>query len=629
MKDEANKGFIQRNRRKILLALDVSCITAAYLITWILISGRASLNEYRSLLFSSCVLFVLCFIIVFVIMGMYDSLWKYAEIYEFFRCALASVISIAAFITLSLIIYQERRIPLSVYLMSSLFAVSLTLYVRLTYRMVRNTQITNSGKQSRRVLIVGAGDAASMLLHEIFRDVNTDYNIVCIVDDDERKVGRSIMGIKIMGLIADIPALVSQCDIDTIIIAVPSASEEQKRRILDICSKTACNMRMLPDICKLINDGKDLLTRVREVKVEDLLGREEIDLDATKNLHLRDKVVMVTGGGGSIGSELCFQIAASSPKKLVVVDIYENSAYEVQQKLKMDYGDALDVDVRIASVRDSKKMDSLIGETRPNIIFHAAAHKHVPLMEVSPEEAVKNNVCGTFNVTQSAAKYGVETFVLISTDKAVNPTSIMGATKRICEMIVQAMDKTSDTRFVAVRFGNVLGSNGSVVPLFKEQIAKGGPVTVTHPDIVRYFMTISEAVSLVITASQIAKGGEIFVLDMGHQVRILDLAENLIRLAGFLPYRDIPIVFTGLRPGEKLYEELLLSEEGIKNTEEKKIFIGNPGDIDKDEFFERLAALKALAYSNARASVVDTVITMVPTFKREEAAHRESDFYGY
>ena len=614
---DKKQNFLQRHRRALLLAFDIVCITLAYLLTWVLISGRASLTEYRSLLFSSCVLFVLCFVIVFVMMGMYDSLWRYAEIYEFFRCALAAALSIAAFVAVTLVIYRERRVPISVYLMSALFASSLTLYSRLTYRMIRNTQITAAGRQRRRVLIVGAGDAASMLMHEIFRDNQSDYNIVCVVDDNKQKIGRTIMGVKIMGTTEEIPALVNQCDIDTILLAVPAAADAEKKRILNICSQTACNMRMRPYFTKMINDSKDLLGRVREVKVEDLLGREEIDLVRPERTHVTDKAVMVTGGGGSIGSELCEQIAAMRPRRLVIVDIYENSAYDVQQKLKMKYGEALELDVRIASVRDSKKMDALFAEVRPELVFHAAAHKHVPLMETSPEEAVKNNVCGTWNVARSADKYGVETFVLISTDKAVNPTSIMGATKRICEMIVQAMAKKSGTRFVAVRFGNVLGSNGSVIPLFKEQIAAGGPVTVTHPDIVRYFMTISEAVSLVISASEIARGGEVFVLDMGHQVKILDLAENLIRLAGFMPYRDIPIVFTGLRPGEKLYEELLLSEEGVTDTGKNKIFIGNPGDIDKDVFFDRLAALKALAYANRRQDVVDMVIDMVPTFRHE------------
>ncbi len=612
------ESFIQRNRRSFLLLMDIFCITAAYLITWISISSRMSLYEYRSLLFSSCVLFVLCFVIVFVMMGMYDSLWRYAEIYEFFRCALAAILAVGAFIVITWIIYQgDKRIPTSVYLMSSLFAVSLTLYIRLTYRMVRNTRIIYSGQQRHRVLVVGAGDAASSLLHEIFKDSHSDYNIVCVVDDNPQKVGRTIMGIKIMGTTNDIPTLVTQCDIDTILIAIPTADEVERKRILNICSKTACNMRMLPDYTRMISDGRELLSRVRDVKVEDLLGREEVDLEAPHNAHLKGKVVLVTGAGGSIGTELCNQIAASEPKKLIMVDIYENNIYDVEQRLRMRHGERLQLEVCVASVRDSKKMDALFAQTRPEVVFHAAAHKHVPLMETSPEEAIKNNVCGTLNVAQSAHKYKVETFVLISTDKAVNPTSIMGASKRICEMIVQAMSKESDTRFVAVRFGNVLGSNGSVIPLFKEQIAAGGPVTVTHPDIVRYFMTISEAVSLVISAGEIAKGGEIFVLDMGHQVKILDLAENLIRLAGFQPYKDIEIVFTGLRPGEKLYEELLLSEEGILNTEQAKIFIGNAGDIDKEPFFAQLAELKVLAYANQSEEVVRRITKMVPTFTHE------------
>lgn len=613
MDSRANTSFFSKHRRMLLVLFDVFVVLTAYLGTWALISGRESLTEYRSLLFSSCVLFVLCFITVYELMGLYDSLWNFAELYEFFRCALASAISISVFLAITLFIYKERRVPISVYIMSSLFAASLTLYGRLTYRMIRNTT-KNRGDNKRRVMLIGAGNAASTLMHELFRDPDNNYNVICAVDDDPEKQGRTMMGVKIMGTTNDIPALVAQCEIDTLLLAIPSADEVEKQRILKICSQTTCNMRTLPDICKLISDGKELLERVRDVKMEDLLGREEITLQTTHE-HLQGKVVMVTGGGGSIGSVICDQVAASKPKKLVLVEMYENSAYDVQQKLIMQYGSSLDIDVRICSIRDSRKMDALIRECRPEIIFHAAAHKHVPLMETSPEEAVKNNVCGTWNLAVSADRYGVESFVLISTDKAVNPTSIMGATKRICEMIIQAMSKTSQTRFVAVRFGNVLGSNGSVIPLFKEQITKGGPVTVTHPDITRYFMTIDEAVSLVITAQKMAKGGEIFVLDMGEQVKILDLAENLIRLAGFLPYKDIPIVFTGLRPGEKLYEELLLSEEGVTETENKKIFIGNLHGVEKEVLFQQLAELKALAFSNDRQKTVDKIISMVPTFR--------------
>lgn len=613
MNSRDNGNFFSKHRRLLLVLFDIGVVLMAYLGTWALISGRESLTEYRSLLFSSCVLFVLCFVTVYELMGLYDSLWNYAELYEFFRCALGSVIAITAFLIITLFIYRERRVPISVYIMSSLFSASLTLYTRLTYRMIRNTT-ANRGDEKRRVMLIGAGNAASTLLHELFRDPNNNYNVICAVDDDPNKQGRTMMGVKIMGTTNDIPALVTQCEIDTLLLAIPSADEVEKQRILKICSQTKCNMRTLPDICKLISDGKELLERVRDVKMEDLLGREEIDLQTTHE-HLQGKVVMVTGGGGSIGSVICNQVAASKPKKLILVEMYENSAYDVQQKLLMEYGTDLDIDVRICSIRDSRKIDSLMNECKPEIVFHAAAHKHVPLMETSPEEAVKNNVCGTWNLAISADKYGVESFVLISTDKAVNPTSIMGATKRICEMIIQAMSKTSKTRFVAVRFGNVLGSNGSVIPLFKEQITKGGPVTVTHPDITRYFMTIDEAVSLVITAQKMAKGGEIFVLDMGEQVKILDLAENLIRLAGFLPYKDIPIVFTGLRPGEKLYEELLLSEEGVTETENKKIFIGNLKGVDKEELFKEIAELKAIAFSNDRKKTVEKIISMVPTFR--------------
>ena len=352
--------------------------------------------------------------------------------------------------------------------------------------------------------------------------------------------------------------------------------------------------------------------------MEDVLGREQIELTDLTNTLVSGKVVMVTGGGGSIGSELCRQIAACGPKRLIIVDIYENSAYSVQQELKRRYGSALKLDVCIASVRDSKKVDRLFARYQPDVVFHAAAHKHVPLMEDAPEEAVKNNVFGTYNVALSADKYGVGRFVLISTDKAVNPTNVMGATKRLCEMIVQALAQKSKTKFVAVRFGNVLGSNGSVLPLFKEQIAAGGPVTVTHPDIVRYFMTIPEAVRLVLEAGAMGNGGDIFVLDMGNPVKILDLAENLIKLSGFIPYRDIEIKFTGLRPGEKLYEELLMDEEGLRQTDNKKIFVGAPLKLNKDTFFDHLATLKQIAYSNNSDNLVQALIDLVPTFHHAE-----------
>ena len=617
-------NFAQRYRKQILIAFDVVVVTISYMLPWVLIQGRTSFSEYNSLLLASCFFFVCCYEIVYGLMGMYDSLWRYAEIVEFFRLCVASGIAVAIFIAVTMTLwYSERRVPISVYFLSAMFASSLTLYSRLTYRMYRNTKLEKNSKSRRRVMLIGAGDAASTLLHELFKNKSPDMNIICCVDDAPEKVGRSIMGIEIMGTTNDIPELVDRCEIETILLAIPTLDEENKKRILGICNKTKCNVRILPDIVKLIADGKDLLSRVRDVRVEDVLGREEIELTNLSSGLISGKTVMVTGGGGSIGSELCRQIASCNPKLLIIVDIYENNAYSIQQELCRKYGRELNLEVRIASVRDSKKVDALFNWFRPDVVFHAAAHKHVPLMEDAPEEAVKNNVFGTYNVAMSAEKYGVDRFVLISTDKAVNPTNVMGATKRVCEMIVQALAQKSKTSFVAVRFGNVLGSNGSVLPLFKEQIEAGGPLTVTHPDIVRYFMTIPEAVRLVLEAGAMGNGGDIFVLDMGNPVKILDLAENLIKLSGFIPYRDIEIKFTGLRPGEKLYEELLMDEEGLRQTDNKKIFVGSPLKLNKDTFFDHLKALKEIAYSNNSENLVQALLDLVPTFHHEQHDYNE------
>ena len=611
--------FAQRFRKQILIAFDIVAITIAYILPWVFINGRTSFTEYNSLLFASCFFFVCCYEIVYWLMGMYDSLWRYAEIVEFFRLCLASALAVGIFVAVTLALWaSERRIPISVYFLSATFASALTLYARLTYRMFRNTKIAQGGLTRRRTLVIGAGDAASTLLHELSKNKSPDMNIICCVDDAPEKVGRNIMGIEIMGTTDDIPELVERCEIETLLLAIPTVDEENKRRILGICNKTKCNVRILPDIVKLIADGKDILSRIRDVRVEDVLGRPEIELKDSTNKLITGKTVMVTGGGGSIGSELCRQIAMCSPKKLIILDIYENSAYSIQQELLRRYGKRLNLHVLIASVRDSKKIDALFRANRPDVVFHAAAHKHVPLMENSPEEAVKNNVFGTYNVACAADRYGAERFVLISTDKAVNPTNVMGATKRVCEMIVQALAQKSKTKFVAVRFGNVLGSNGSVLPLFKEQIAAGGPVTVTDPEIVRFFMTIPEAVQLVLEAGQMGKGGEIFVLDMGKPVKILDLAENLIKLSGLIPYKDIEIKFTGLRPGEKLYEELLMDEEGVRKTGNRKIFIGSPLGLSKDTFFEQLAELKKIAYSNRSENLVQALLDLVPTFTHKE-----------
>ena len=619
-------AILSRFRKQILMLFDVCALTVCYLAPWVLISGRAPYAQYSSLLVASCFLFVCCFEIVYGLMGMYDSLWRYAEVVEFFRLCTGSAIAIFLFVASSLLIFQGTgsQVPISVYFLSAMFSAGVTMYSRLVYRMYRNVKLGKKGGQkARRTLLIGAGDAASTHLHEQFKKHSPDMNIICCVDDAPEKQGRYIMGIQIMGTTEDIPEIVEQCEIESILLAIPTMDEENKRRVLSICNKTKCNIKILPVIVKMITDGQDLASRIRDVKVEDLLGREEVQLSVRIAEFLRGKRVMVTGGGGSIGSELCRQIASCEPKELLLVDIYENSAYEIQQELRRKYGDKLDLQVQIASVRDSKKMDALFEHYRPEIVFHAAAHKHVPLMEDSPEEAVKNNVFGTFNVASSADRYGAERFVLISTDKAVNPTNVMGATKRVCEMIVQAMAQRSKTRFAAVRFGNVLGSNGSVIPLFKDQIACGGPVTVTHPDIVRYFMTISEAVSLVLEAGSMATGGEIFVLDMGKPMRILDLAENLIKLSGFIPYKDIQIVFTGLRPGEKLFEELLMDEEGLRKTENRKIYIGAPLKLNNQTFFDHLMTLKQIAYTNNSDNLVQALIDMVPTFHHKTNCGQE------
>ena len=440
------------------------------------------------------------------------------------------------------------------------------------------------------------------------------YRPVVVVDDDDEKVGRMLQGILVKGKTTDIPAIVEQYDIQTILIAIPSLTGEAKKRIIGICSETVCEVKIIPYMHKVI-DGTGLIGQAQNINIEDLLGREAIRFDDTNVREMvSGKVCMITGGGGSIGSELCRQVASFGPKTLVIVDIYENNAYDIQQELLSKYKN-LDLDVRIASVRDYDKMKTLFELFKPELVCHAAAHKHVPLMETSPEEAIKNNIFGTFNTASLANEYGVKKFVLVSTDKAVNPTNVMGATKRACEMIVQYFaQKSKFTEFVAVRFGNVLGSNGSVIPLFEKQIAAGGPVTVTHPDIIRYFMTIPEAVSLILQAGTIAKGGEIFVLDMGDPVKILSLAENLIRLHGKEPYNEIDIKFTGLRPGEKLFEELLMSEEGLKETANKKIFIGTQIEIDEESFEKALEVIKAKAMSNNSDATVEELRRLVPTF---------------
>ncbi len=465
-----------------------------------------------------------------------------------------------------------------------------------------------------RVIVIGAGVAGAKLIDEMHYTSKINYVPVCILDDDEMKIGKKIGGVKIFGKIEEVEKAVKEYNPTEIVIAIPSLPKSELKRIIMLCNKTGCKVKNIPGSYQLVN-GQVSVASIKDVSIADLLGREQVKINTEEVMgYIENKVVLVTGGGGSIGSELCRQIAAHNPKQLIIFDIYENNAYEIEQELKRKYKENLSLLTLIGSVRDSKKLEKVFAQYKPQIVFHAAAHKHVPLMETSPNEAVKNNVSGTFKVADASGRYGVERFVLISTDKAVNPTNIMGATKRICEMIVQTMNNKYKTDFVAVRFGNVLGSNGSVIPLFAKQIAEGGPITVTHKDIVRYFMTIPEAVSLVLQAGVYAKGGEIFVLDMGEPVRIYDLAENMIKLSGLEPGKDIEIKITGLRPGEKLYEERLMEEEGLQKTSNDMISIGKPLVIDEKNLLNKVNELYIEAY-NETEKMKELVQELVPTYK--------------
>jgi FlaA1/EpsC-like NDP-sugar epimerase len=545
---------------------------------------------------------------------LYHSLWQYASIAEVYRIA-------EACITVEIVHYVCNRIagnmlPRSCYFNAAIYLIIAICASRFMYRMIRTVlNKYRNIKTSNNVMIIGAGEATNVIMREIqSSSYLANSNIACIIDDDRRKVGKYIRGVKVIGTRDKIKEAAKLYDIDEIIFAIPSASNEVKRDILNICKETDCTLKILPGVYQMV-DGEINVNSIRNVDVLDLLGRDPIEVDIESIMgYVKDKVIMVTGGGGSIGSELCRQLVSHKPKQLIIFDIYENNAYDIQQELKINYPDA-NVVTLIGSIRNVSRLESVFAQYKPDIVYHAAAHKHVPLMEVSPDEAVKNNVVGTWNVAKMADKYGVKKFVMISTDKAVNPTNVMGATKRICEMIVQTYNEISKTDFVAVRFGNVLGSNGSVIPLFKKQIEAGGPVTVTDPNIIRYFMTIPEAVSLVLQAGAYAKGGEIFILDMGEPVKIDDLAKNLIRLSGYTLGVDMEIKYTGLRPGEKLYEELLMKEEGLQETDNKLIHIGKPIEFDKENFFDNLEKLKEEAYSetgNIREYLKNVVDTYHP-----------------
>ncbi len=561
---------------------------------------------------------ILATLVIFYFMRLYSSLWAFAGETELQNIVMACALStLANGIGLQFFRITAQAVPRSYYPAYLAVLVVCIFASRFSYRFFRSLKHKQQNKKNQiSVMVIGAGEAANVIIKEIVNSNFSTMVIKCIIDDDKGKWGRYIQGIKVVGGREKIVECADIYEVDEIIVAMPSASRLEIRNILEICKDTNCKLRSLPGMYQLVN-GEVNISKLRDVEVEDLLGRDPITVDMDSILgYVQGKVVLVTGGGGSIGSELCRQIATHKPRQLVIVDIYENSVYDVQQELKSDFPE-LDLVVLIASVRNTNRMNYIFSKYNPDIVYHAAAHKHVPLMEDSPTEAIKNNVFGTFKTAQAAAMSGVQRFVMISTDKAVNPTNIMGASKRICEMIIQTFDKHYETEFVAVRFGNVLGSNGSVIPLFRKQIAAGGPVTVTHPDIIRYFMTIPEAVSLVLQAGAYAKGGEIFVLDMGEPVKILSLAENLIKLSGFRVGEDIKIEFTGLRPGEKLYEELLMDEEGMKNTANKMIRIGKPIELDEHEFFADLKELKDECQIE-NSDIRPLIQKIVPTYHYEE-----------
>lgn len=612
-------------RRAALIIYDIiSVIAASYLalLTRYNFSFKDIPHYFLQSINSFLPIGIVLTLVILYLFKMYSSLWAFAGETELQNLVVSSVIS-TVITGIGLQFFRAEgqiAVPMSYYFLYMFVLITFLFVSRFSYRFLRSLKHRTQNKSNTTsVMIIGAGEAANAIVKEIVNSNFSTMVIRCIIDDDPGKMGRFIQGIKVVGGRDKIIECADVYGIDEIIIAMPSASRRQISEILDICKETSCKLRSLPGMYQLVN-GEVSVSKLREVEVEDLLGREPIEVDLDSILsYVQNRTILVTGGGGSIGSELCRQIAGHKPKRLILVDIYENSAYDVQQELKQRYPE-LDLVVLIASVRNTNRINRIFEDYKPDIVYHAAAHKHVPLMETSPNEAIKNNVFGTWKTAQAAAMNGVKRFVMISTDKAVNPTNIMGASKRICEMIIQTFNRHYDTEFVAVRFGNVLGSNGSVIPLFKKQILAGGPVTVTHPDIIRYFMTIPEAVSLVLQAGAYAKGGEIFVLDMGKPVKILDLAKNLIRLSGFRVDEDIKIEFTGLRPGEKLYEELLMDEEGLTETKNKSIFIGKPIEIDEEKFFVVLKKLKDES-KNESADIRALVQTIVPTYnysKHEE-----------
>lgn len=610
-----------------LVVFDILAINLSYLFAlWFRFDCKASMipMHYLDGWLRSAPAFTIVTIILFAVMRLYSSLWQFAGSNELVRAVLACVLSTASHVVISRIALISApliwRMPVSYFAIGGVLETFAVVGVRFSYRLFRllfhHIDIADDS-QPLNVMVIGGGDAGRMIVNELNHSRQIRRRVRCVIDDNPKKQGRFLCGIPVVGGRDGIMSAVERFEIEQIIFAIPTASPEEKRDILNICKETCCELKILPGIYQLVS-GEVTINDLKDVAVEDLLGREPIQVNTNEILdYVQNQVVLITGGGGSIGSELCRQVAQHKPKQLIIFDIYENNAYDIQQELKMNHPE-LNLVTLIGSIRDEGKLEQVFSTYHPDIVYHAAAHKHVPLMETSPCEAIKNNVFGTYQTALAASRHGCRKFVMISTDKAVNPTNIMGATKRLCELIIQTMDQESQTSFVAVRFGNVLGSNGSVIPLFKKQIQAGGPVTVTHPDIIRYFMTIPEAVGLVLQAGAYAKGGEIFVLDMGDPVKIDDLARNLIKLSGHVPDVDIQIEYTGLRPGEKLYEEKLMMEEGLRRTPNRKILIGKPIEVDKERFWPALDQLRELCLHNNN-DFLDLFCKLVPTYHPEKS----------
>ncbi len=600
-------------RKILLMVIDMILINASnWLALFIKFEGNIPVH-YLNIFLHSFLLLTFLQILIFYFFRLYRSLWQYASISELIQILLATLSGSLASLGFGWIAGMMQ--PRSVYVITWMLAFLLLGASRLSYRTVRRVLRAGSYDKGdkKRIMIIGAGKAGSMVIKELREHAELKAEPVVVIDDDKWKHKSNINGVLVAGDRTKIQQMSLSYNIDEIIVAMPSAKRSEISEILKICKQTRCSLKTLPGVFEIIN-GRVSLRNLREVSIEDLLGRDEVKLNTHEIAgYLKNEVVLVTGGGGSIGSELCRQIARFGPKKLIIFDISENSAYDLQNELLRTYKNKLNLEVLIGSIREKERLRQVFEQYRPGVVFHAAAHKHVPLMEKNPAEAIKNNVLGTLNTAQCADEYGVKKFVMLSTDKAVNPTNIMGATKRLAEMLVQSLDKHSKTEFVAVRFGNVLGSNGSVIPLFRRQILQGGPVTVTHPNIIRYFMTIPEAVSLVIQAGAMAEGGEIFILDMGQPVKIEDLARDLIRLSGFEPDTDIKIEYSGLRPGEKLYEELLMAEEGIQKTRHEKIFVGKPMELSYNEVLLRIKMLEN-SLDNDTAKIRECMNKAVSTY---------------